>query len=365
MFSQRFLRLTPYTPGEQPQDRRYIKLNTNENPYPPSPGVRELLGSFDVSRLGLYPDPVAAGLRDAIAGYHGVARENVFVGNGSDEVLSFSFYAFYDGARGPLLFPSLTFSFYPVFADFHGIPWKRVPLRDDFSVDLECYLSEDASCGVIFANPNAPTGLTLTPEVIGDFLRRYPGDRVVIVDEAYVEFGGKSVIGLLSYHPNLLIVTTCSKSRSLAGGRLGYAIGSKELVDALFAVKNSFNSYTVNVLTQEIGRIAFLESDYYRQTNAAVARTRDSFVGKLSDLGWRTIPSSANFVLTRKTGLTGAEIYDALRGDGILVRYFDVPGIDEFVRVSIGTDGQMERVAVSMASLGERSAEKADHGIVH
>jgi histidinol-phosphate aminotransferase len=342
MFADRLVRLTPYTAGEQPQDRKYIKLNTNENPYPPSPRIWPFLDKFDPDLLRLYPDPLFFRLREAIAERHGCAADRVFVGNGSDELLSFVFFAFFDSARGPLLFPEFTYSFYPVYSDFYGIGYEKVGLESDFSISVDRYLDREKSCGIIFPNPNAPTGIYTPVAQIERLLSRYPQDRVVVIDEAYIDFGGESAARLLDGHKNLLIIRTFSKSYSLAGLRLGFALGHPDLVQALFTVKDSFNSYTLDALAQRIAEVAVRDAGYYSGINAKVCATRDRFCAGLTDIGFQALPSRANFVFARKPGVPGRDIYRRLKEEGILVRHFNKPGIDDFVRITIGLPEEMD-----------------------
>ena len=341
MFSERLKRLSAYVPGEQPQDGKTIKLNTNESPYPPSPGIGDLLAGFDAERLRLYPDPQAKRLREKIAEVYGVEREMVFVGNGSDEALSFCFYAFFDSSRGKLLFPAFTYSFYPVYCDFYGIDSERVPLDGGFAVRVEEFLGRD-SCGVIFPNPNAPTGIALPLERIEYLLDNYPKDKPVIVDEAYVDFGAETALPLLSEHPNLLVVRTFSKSMALAGIRLGFVIGHKSLIAGLTTVKDSFNSYPVSILSQLIAETALQDGDYYCAMRQKIMATREVFSHELHGLGWEVLPSKANFVFARKRGMSGGDIYRNLKRKMILVRHFDADGIRDFVRITIGTDEEMK-----------------------
>ncbi len=340
MFSERFKRLEPYTPGEQPQDKRYIKLNTNENPYPPSPAVRKALEHSDADSLRLYPDPNANGLRDKLARAYGVLKENVFVGNGSDEVLSFCFYAFFDSVNGPLLFPEHTYSFYPVYCSYYGIGYEPIPLNADFSISIVKYCVP--SCGIVIPNPNAPTGMYLDISDIEILLQNSEKDRVVLIDEAYIDFGGESAIRFLDKYPNLVIVRTFSKSFSLAGLRIGFAMCAQPLVNALFTVKDSFNSYPVNYLSQKLGEAAVGDMDYYLEINRKIADTRESVSSMLQGLGWRVLPSKANFIFASSPGTPGKQVYTRLKDKGILVRYFDKEGIRDFVRISIGTPEQME-----------------------
>ncbi|HDI61242.1 MAG TPA: histidinol-phosphate transaminase [Desulfobacteraceae bacterium] len=352
MFTQRFRQLAPYVPGEQPRDRQYLKLNTNECPYPPAPQIADLLRRFDPSRLRLYPDPTMMRLREAIAARHGLSPEQVFTGNGSDEVLSFCFYAFFGADLGTLRLPAFTYSFYPVYCDFYGIPYEKVPLTEAFEVDLDALCATGtAASGIIFANPNAPTGHFWPPERIAAMLKRFRSDRVVVVDEAYVDFGGESVLPLLDAHPNLLIARTLSKSLALAGLRIGYALGHPALIQALFAVKDGFNSYPLDTLAQEIGALAIAEEAYYRNIAARIAATRTRFAAALGQLGWQVLPSRANFVFARRPGIAGQTVYQTLKAEGILVRHFNPPEISDFVRITIGTDPQMDRLLAVVSRL--------------
>ncbi len=344
MLSNRMKKLKPYVPGEQPRDRRYLKLNTNENAYPPTSRIETLLKDFDIEQLRRYPDPASQRLRRKIAERYDVRMENVFVGNGSDEVLSFAFYAFFDDTRGTLLFPEFTYSFYPVYCDFYGIECRKIPLSPDFHVDIEAFLAEGNSCGIIFPNPNAPTGVSLQRDRIAHLLDNYPADRNVIIDEAYIDFGGQSAVPLIREYGNLLIVNTFSKSMSLAGLRLGFAIGEEGLIDALFRVKDSFNSYPVDTLAQLIGETAISDEAYYRSVTEKIIAARQYLAAGLQELGWNVLPSDANFLFAGKEGVQGEEIYQEFRRRGILVRHFDIDGIREFVRISIGTMEEMDRV---------------------
>lgn len=347
MLASRINKLTPYVPGEQPRDRLYLKLNTNENPYPPSPRIENFLKGFDIENLRLYSDPLSSDLRRRIAERYGVGEEEVFVSNGSDEALSFCFYAFFDSDTGPLIFPEFTYSFYPVYCDFYQIAYERVPLDEGFGVDLEALL-EKQSCGLIFANPNAPTGHCLSLDRIRFLLERYPKDRVVIIDEAYIDFGGESAVGLIHSFPNLVIVRTFSKSMCLAGLRLGFVIAGESLIKALFTVKDSFNSYPTDVLSQKIGEIAVADTTYYKTITRKIIETRDWFSAQAGELGWRVLPSKANFVFTSRPGVEGEKVYSLLKEGGILVRHFDVQGIRDFVRITIGKQDDMNRLLREM-----------------
>ena len=340
MLAGRMKNLRPYTPGEQPQNGGFIKLNTNENPYPPTPRIREFLSGLDISRLRLYPEPTSRLLRQAIADADSVSPENVFVGNGSDEVLSFVFFGFFDGNNGPLLFPEFTYSFYTVYAGFYNIPYRKVPLKDDFSINLDSYLESD-STGIIVPNPNAPTGIYLPLAEIENLLEQYSRDRLVAIDEAYIVFGGESAASLIDRYENLLIIRTFSKSSSLAGLRLGYALGNSKLISALNTVKDSFNSYPVDLIAQKCGELAVSDSEYASEITGRIIRTRENFTAEATRAGWEVLPSKANFVFARKPGLPGKEIYLRLKEKKILVRYFDKDGISDFVRITIGTDDEM------------------------
>lgn len=343
MFSERLKRLVPYTPGEQPQDRKYLKLNTNENPFPPSPKIREVLQDLDIERLRLYPDPMSTKLREKLAVKWGLSKDQVFVSNGSDEALSFCFYAFFESEKGNLLFPDVTYSFFPVYCSFYSIPYETVPLKNDFTLDLDRFV-EKPGCGLIFPNPNAPTGLHVPIEQVSSLLEKYPGDRVVVIDEAYIDFGGESAVGLIGKFPNLAVVRTFSKSMSLAGLRLGFILAGEALVSALFTVKDSFNSYPVDTLTQLIGETALSDESYYRAITREIISTREDFSRKLSELDWDVFPSKSNFVLAGKSGVSGKQIYLALKEQGILVRHFDADRIRDFVRITVGKREDMERL---------------------
>ncbi len=342
MFSERMKNLSPYVPGEQPRNRKFVKLNTNENPYPPSPDVQELLKGFDAGKLRLYPDPLFTDLRQVIADRYHIDPKQVFVGNGSDEVLAFAFYAFFDSINGDLLFPEHTYSFYPVYCDFHGINYKKLPLKGDFSIDLSGFLASGKTSGVIFPNPNAPTGMLIELAAIEELMEKLPKDRVVLIDEAYIDFGGESAVSLIGRFKNLLVVKTYSKSLSLAGIRIGFAMGDEKLIDALFAVKDSFNSYPADVLSLAIAEIAMKDVAYYDGITERIIKSRETLTRELAALGWEVLPSKANFVFARKEGLDGREIYDRLREEGFLVRHFNTDGIRDFVRITIGTEEMTE-----------------------
>jgi len=342
MFSKRFKQLTPYTPGEQPQNRKYIKLNTNENPYPPSPLVKEYLKTADTDLLKLYPDPGSQELREAIGKYYNIPSSMVFTGNGSDEVLSFCFFAFFDRDNGPLLFPEHSYSFYPVYCGFYNILFKRIPMGIDLSISVNTYTEETDYSGIIFPNPNAPTGTYLEVTEIEQLMKKVRSNRVVIIDEAYIDFGGKSAVSLIDKFDNLLIVQTFSKSRSLAGLRVGFAMGNEILISALNTVKNSFNSYPLDKFAQNAARIAIEDKDHFNENCSKIIKTRELIVKTLKALGWEVLPSRANFIFMQKKGIPGIEVYETLKNKGLLVRYFGHKGIENFVRVTIGKQEDME-----------------------
>ena len=341
MFSKRFKQLTPYTPGEQPRNRKYIKLNTNENPFPPSPLIEKYLKTADTDILKLYPDPGSEKLRKTIGNYYNLPASMIFIGNGSDEVLSFCFYAFFDSANGPLLFPEHSYSFYPVYCGFYEIPYKRVPLEKDFSISVDSYIGERNYSGIIFPNPNAPTGTYLTPIEIERLMKNVRKERVVIIDEAYIDYGGETAVSLIDKFDNLLIVQTFSKSRSLAGLRIGFALGNEKLINALVTVKDSFNSYPLDTLAQNAARIAMEDTDHFEHNKARIIKTRNFTINELKSNGWDILPSLANFIFIRKDNIPGREIYGKLKDEGLLVRYFGHTGIEDFVRITIGKKEDM------------------------
>lgn len=340
-------RLQPYVPGEQPRDRKYIKLNTNENPYGPSPRVLEAIKAAADESLKLYPDPTCDALLEAAAEYYGVSRQQVFAGNGSDEVLAFAFMAFFDPGR-TVLFPDITYTFYPVYTSLFGLDYRTVPINGDFSIPVEEFFGSPG--GVIIANPNAPTGRFMPLESVVRILENNR-DAVVIVDEAYVDFGGESAVKLVDSWPNLLVINTFSKYRSLAGMRLGFAIGHPELITGLDRVKNSFNSYTLDRLAIVAGAEAFRDNEYYNEKNGMVVNTRERFSIELKKLGFDVPDSVANFVFTAHSKVPAAEVFAGLKARGILVRYFDKPKISNRLRISIGTDSEMDCVIQALREI--------------
>lgn len=330
--------LVPYTPGEQPKIDGLTKLNTNENPYPPAPAVHKTLSEFDSGRLRLYPDPDASKLKSALADEFGLTREQIFVGNGSDEVLAHAFMAFFRQSQ-PLLMPETTYSFYDVYANLFNIEHSKIPLTEAFQIDLDDYPCENG--GIIFANPNAPTGVALPLDKIKALLERNR-DTVVLVDEAYVDFGGETAASLIDRFPNLLVVQTFSKSRSLAGLRIGYALGSAELIDGLERVKNSFNSYPLDMLAIDAACASLSDKRYFKETCAKIIATREKTSEALERLGFEVLPSATNFLFARHPVLKGSEAMDYLRKNKILVRHFSKPLIADYLRITIGTDADME-----------------------
>ena len=339
--------LTPYVPGEQPKVASLIKLNTNENPYGPSPRVIEALQREAADTLRLYPDPNADRVKAAVASCFQVTPRHVFVANGSDELLAHAFQALLKHPR-PLLFPDITYSFYPVYCRLYGVDFETVPLSDTFEIRLQDY--ERPNGGVLLANPNAPTGRVLPPAAIEAFLQRNT-ESVLAVDEAYVDFGGESVVPLVPRYPNLLVIQTLSKSRSLAGLRVGFAVGDPALIEALERVKNSFNSYPLDRFAIA-GAVAALEDRaYFEQTRQAIIRTRDTLVAGLRALGFEVLPSVANFVFARHPGRDGGELARRLRERAIIVRHFRLPRIDQFLRITVGTDAQCAALVEALAAI--------------
>lgn len=331
----------PYTPGEQPKDRNIIKLNTNENPYPPAPGLKKILQEFPADSLRLYPDPAVSELVHAIAQYHGLADEQTFVGVGSDDVLALCFLTFFHGKK-PILFPDITYSFYDVWADLFRIPYETIPLDENFCLCPKGFQKENG--GVIFPNPNAPTGLLLGLDAVEEILAAN-SNSVVIVDEAYIDFGGTSALELLPRYDNLLVVRTFSKSRSMAGCRIGYALGSPQLITYLNNVKYSFNSYTMTPLAIQCGVASIADEAYFQEACHKIMATREWTKQKLAALGFSFPDSASNFLFASHAKIPAARLFAALREAGILVRYFDKPRIDNYLRITIGTQEEMEALA--------------------
>ncbi len=339
--------LTPYVPGEQPKLTNLIKLNTNENPYGPSPKVLQAMQGELADTLRLYPDPTGDHLKATIATYHGVDKSQVFLGNGSDEVLAHAFAALLKH-DAPLLFPDISYSFYPVYCGLYGIDYRLVPLAADFGIDIDDY---DQPCGaIIFPNPNAPTAKLLPIASVEALLQRHP-QQVVLVDEAYIDFGGESAIPLVNRYPNLLVVQTLSKSRSLAGLRVGFAIGHVDLIEALERVKNSFNSYPLDKVALAGAAASFADEAYFQQTCQAIIATRENLSQAMRQMGFEVLPSAANFIFARHPDYDAAALAAALRERSIIVRHFKLDRIDQFLRVSIGTDQESAALVQALQEL--------------
>ena len=333
-------KVVPYVPGEQPKGDRLIKLNTNENPYPPAPGVAEVLKHMDIDRFRKYPDPAASDLVHALAEYYGVGDDQVFVGVGSDDVIAMSFLTFFNSDK-PVLFPDVSYSFYKVWADLFAIPFKTPALDEQFCIRPEDYYRENG--GVIFPNPNAPTGLLLSLENVKDIIR-HNQDVVVIVDEAYIDFGGKSALELTAKYENLLVVQTFSKSRSMAGMRIGFAIGHPDLIKALNDVKYSYNSYTMNMPSLILGTETVKDDVYFRETVQKIIDTREWSKTRLTELGFTFPDSMSNFIFASHNRVPAKELFEALKQQQIYVRYFNQPRLSNYLRISIGTREEMEEL---------------------
>ncbi len=333
-------RVTPYTPGEQPAAERLIKLNTNENPYPPAPAVRQALMEMDTDRLRKYPDPASNVLVQALAKRYGVEENQVFVGVGSDDVLGMAFMTFFNSAK-PVLFPDITYSFYPVWADLFRIPYETRSLDEEFRIRIEDYFTENG--GIVIPNPNAPTGLLMSLDEVEQIAAANP-DSVVIIDEAYIDFGGTSAVPLIDRYDNLLVVQTFSKSRSLAGMRIGFALGQPELIRAMSDVKYAYNSYTMNLTAQIAGAKAVEEEAYFQETVKKIIRTREDAKLRLAELGFTFPDSQANFIFASHKTKPAREIFQALKEANIFVRYFPQERIDNYLRITVGTDEEMEQL---------------------
>lgn len=346
-WSKRIQDIVPYTPGEQPKDQRFIKLNTNECPYPPSPKAVEAIREAAGDSLRLYPDPECVDLRAAIARREGLDISQVFCGNGSDEILAFAFQAFFDPER-EVVFPRITYSFYPVYTDFFGLERREVPMEPDFSSPIDLLCGNNG--GVVLANPNAPTGLAVGLDTVEKLLAANP-DVVVIVDEAYVDFGADSAAGLIGRYPNLLVVQTTSKSRALAGLRVGWAMGDAGLIDGLRCVRDSINSYTVDRPAQAGAAAAIRDEGYFQSIRRRVMDTREWTERTLREKGFTVLPSQANFLFVSHPGRTGKELLDGLRRRGVLVRWWPIPEIEDWLRISIGTQEEMAALSAALEEL--------------
>ncbi len=345
-FSQNFAALTPYTPGEQPQDKKYVKLNTNESPFPPS--VRaQAMAAKAAANLQLYPDPTCRVLRERLGALYGLTADEVMVTNGSDEVLNFAFMAFCDNGA---IFPDITYGFYRVFADLYRIPYEEIPLKEDFSIDIEDYKGRKET--VFIANPNAPTGIPLTVGEIEEIVVSNP-DRVVVVDEAYVDFGGESCVPLVTKYDNLLVTGTFSKSRSMAGARLGFGFACPALIRDLETLRYSTNPYNINRLTMAAGLGQLADEEEVRKNCRTIVANRQYTITMLSDMGFDVLPSAANFVFAKSPQIGGKELYLQLKDKGILVRHFDKPRLTEYNRITIGSREQMEALLTAIKEILE------------
>lgn len=331
-------KIEPYVPGEQSKDKDIVKINANENPYPPSPKAVEVLKNFDTNNLRFYPNANSTKLKEALAKYYGVGVENVFVGNGSDDVLAVAFQSFFNSDK-PIAYPDLTYSFYPVWCSLFGIEYKTYAVGDDFRINAEDYKEKNG--GVIIPNPNAPTSLGEGTDFVKKILD-YNQDSVVIIDEAYVDFGGVSSVPLVKKYENLLVTGTFSKSRSLAGLRIGFAIGSKMLIDVMEAVKNSYNSYTVDSISIEVGSASIEDDEYFKSTCQKVIKTRQRVTDELRKLGFDVFDSQTNFIFATHDKYSMKEMFEYLKTQKVFIRYFSLPRIENYVRITIGTDDEMD-----------------------
>lgn len=342
----------PYVPGEQSKNKNIVKLNANENPYPPSPMVKKALESFNLSELKKYPNANATELKQALADYYNVGIENVFVGNGSDDVIAIAFQSFFNSDK-PIVYPDLTYSFYPVWCRLFDIPYKTYPVDDNFRINVEDY--REANGGVVIPNPNAPTSIGEGLDFV-ERLMEYNRDSIVIIDEAYVDFGGVSSIELTKKYENLLVTGTFSKSRSLAGLRLGFAIGSKRLISVMEAVKNCYNSYTVDSLAITMGSASIKDDEYFKDCCKKIINTRERVANEMRGLGFTVADSSTNFLFATRDDLSMKELFEYLKSKNVFIRYFNLPRIDNHVRISIGTDDEMD---IFLSRLKEYLNDKA------
>ena len=347
--NEKFSSLEAYTPGEQPKDMKYIKLNTNESPFPPSQSVIDAVNSEEVAKLRLYPDPEGSELKSAIAELYGVDKKNVFITNGSDEILNFTFMAFFD-AKG-VVFPEISYGFYKVYADLYGIDYRMIPLCEDFSINYKDYVGVGKN--VVIANPNAPTGMTLSLSEIDEIVATNR-DSIVLIDEAYVDFGGESCVELTKKYDNLIVCCTYSKSRSLAGARLGFAIGNEEIIGDLEKIKYSTNPYNINRLTMVAGLAAIKDNAYYMNNCRVIEENREYTKRELQKLGFSVLPSKANFIFARSDKIGGEELYLALKERGILVRHFTKETIKEYNRITIGTIDDMRALVRTVSEILEK-----------
>ena len=337
-WNEKVKNIKPYVPGEQPKDKKYIKLNTNESPYPPAPGVKKAISESDAGDLRLYPDPDVSELKKEIAAYYNLNEDQIFVGNGSDEVLAFSYMAFFN-KNDNIYYPDITYSFYTVYSDLFDLNENLIPLEKNYEINIKDYKNLDG--GIIIANPNAPTSIGLKLNDIEDIIKNNINN-IVIIDEAYIDFGGESAYSLINRYDNLLVIQTFSKSRSLAGMRLGFALGNKELIEGLKRIKFSFNSYTINRMSIVSGIEAIKDKKYFEEMSKKIITTREKTAVELKKIGFEVLDSKANFLFIRHKNVSGSDLYQKLREEGVLVRYFNKKNIDDFIRVTIGTDNDMD-----------------------
>ncbi|MGN0621732.1 MAG: histidinol-phosphate transaminase [Porcipelethomonas sp.] len=340
-------KVVPYTPGEQPKEQNIIKLNTNENPYPPCAGVRKILDSFDCDRMKLYPDTDSEVLVTELAKKYGVKNSNIFVGVGSDDVISMAFMTFFNSDK-PIFFPDVTYSFYDVWAEVYRIPYETKPLNDDFTIDPEDYKAENG--GIIFPNPNAPTGVLESTEMIEDIIKSNPGS-VVIIDEAYIDFGGESCLPLINKYDNLLVVQTFSKSRSMAGMRIGFAVGSEKLIKFMNDVKFSVNSYTMNHITQLCGAESVKDDKYFLESVERIVKTRENTKKRLAELGFTFPDSKSNFIFASHREIPAKYIFEELKKRKIYVRYWNKERISNYLRITVGTDSEMDSLIAALSEI--------------
>ena len=349
-FSDKYSALTPYTPGEQPRDQLYIKLNTNESPFPPSP-LAQKLAREEAAKLELYSDPTCAALTAKAAEVLGIAEDEIIFSNGSDEVLNFAFMAFCDESH-PAIFPDITYGFYKVFAALNGIPFEQIPLKEDFTIDINDYVNQSKT--IFIANPNAPTGLYIGLDQIEAIVQSNP-DNIVVIDEAYIDFGGESAIPLTKKYDNLLVVQTFSKSRSMAGARLGFAVGCKALIQDLNTIKYSVNPYNVNRMTMAAGVGALEDTAYFSENCQKIIKNRTWTTGELRKLGFTVLDSMTNFVFAKSDAVPGKTLYETLKAKGILVRHFHTPRLTDYIRITIGDEQQMAAFIRAIKEILEES----------
>ncbi len=337
LWTENLRKIEPYVPGEQSEDKDIIKLNANENPYPPSPMAEQAIKEFNADSLRLYPNANATELKQVLADYYNVKTNNIFLGNGSDDVIAVAFQALFNSDL-PIVYPDLTYSFYPVWCSLFNIPYKTYPVDDDFRINVEDYKEKNG--GVIIPNPNAPTSIGESTDFVEKLLE-YNQDSVVIIDEAYVDFGGESSVELTKKYENLLVTGTFSKSRSLAGLRIGFAVGSEKLISVLEAVKNSYNSYTIDSLSIKAGKASILDDEYFKETCRKVIATREYVTAQMREMGFKVLDSSTNFIFATKDGCSMKDMFEYLKTKKVYIRYFSIPRIENYVRITIGTDEEM------------------------